>query len=121
MGSFECRLGDCVLLKADGPNEAWVGIIYDFLDEDGDEGEKAANFMWFSTEKEIRNKEKKRTDFEPVSYELCLFGATVTDVYSLRLERTLYITVVGYQSACFHQWQGESHVASCLPQKLSEW
>jgi origin recognition complex subunit 1 len=64
MGSFECRLGDCVLLKAEGNNEAWVGLICDFM-EDEDQG-KVANFMWFSTEKEIRNKEKKRTDFMQV-------------------------------------------------------
>ncbi|KAF7551716.1 hypothetical protein G7046_g7646 [Stylonectria norvegica] len=62
MGQFECRLGDCVLLKADGSNEAWVAIIWDFVEDDG-EGEKAASFMWFSTEKEIRNRDKKRTDF----------------------------------------------------------
>ncbi|KAK0628522.1 P-loop containing nucleoside triphosphate hydrolase protein [Bombardia bombarda] len=61
MGDFECQVGDTMLLKADGSNEAWVGIIYEFLDDD--EGEKAANFMWFSSEKEIRNSEKKRTDF----------------------------------------------------------
>jgi origin recognition complex subunit 1 len=62
MGNFECRIGDCVMLKADGSNEAWVAIICEFL-EDEEDGEKAANFMWFSTEKEIRNKEKKRSDF----------------------------------------------------------
>ncbi|TPX17414.1 uncharacterized protein E0L32_003057 [Thyridium curvatum] len=65
MGKFECRLGDTVLLKAELTNEAWVGIICDFVDSDGDEGEKSANFMWLSTEREIRNKEKKRTDFYP--------------------------------------------------------
>lgn len=62
MGTFECRIGDTVLLKADGSNEAWVAIICEFVEDDG-EGEKAANFMWFSTEKEIRNRDKKRTDF----------------------------------------------------------
>ncbi|KAH0555636.1 hypothetical protein GP486_006421 [Trichoglossum hirsutum] len=61
MGDFQCKIGDCVLLKADGTNEAWVGLICAFEDEE-DDG-KAANFMWFSTEKEIRNKQKKRTDF----------------------------------------------------------
>jgi origin recognition complex subunit 1 len=65
MGSFECRVGDCVLLKAEGSNEAWVGIICEFIDDDG-QGDKAANFMWFSTEKEIRNRDKKRTDFYSV-------------------------------------------------------
>lgn len=62
MGDFECKIGDCVLLKADGSNEAWVGIICEFIEDDG-EDDKAANFMWFSSEKEIRNKDKKRRDF----------------------------------------------------------
>ncbi|KFY52344.1 hypothetical protein V496_08533 [Pseudogymnoascus sp. VKM F-4515 (FW-2607)] len=61
MGDFKCKVGDCVLLKAEGTNEAWVGLICEFIEED--DGEMAANFMWFATEKEIRNKEKKRTDF----------------------------------------------------------
>lgn len=65
MGEFQCRLGDCVLLKAEGTNEAWIGIICNFEEEDDSE-EKSANFMWFSTEKEIRNKQKKRTDAMPV-------------------------------------------------------
>ncbi|CAK7232889.1 Origin recognition complex, subunit 1 [Sporothrix bragantina] len=65
MGTFECFLGDTVLLKAEGSNEAWVGIICEFIDDDGDDGEKAAHFMWFSSEKEIRNKARKRTDFMP--------------------------------------------------------
>lgn len=60
MGKFECRLGDAVLLKADG-SEAWVGIITHFF-EDEENGEKVANFMWFSTPREIRNKAKRRTD-----------------------------------------------------------
>ena len=64
MGSFQCMLGDCVLLKADGAGEAWIGLICDFQHDEGDQ--KAANFMWFSTEREIRNKEKKRTDTLPV-------------------------------------------------------
>ncbi|KAK2001729.1 ATPase [Colletotrichum falcatum] len=63
MGNFECYIGDCVLLKAEGSKEAWVAIICDFLEQD--DGEKAASFMWFSTEKEIRNKERKRLDFLP--------------------------------------------------------
>ena len=66
MGDFVCRLGDCVLLKADGSNEAWVAIVCEFVEDDGDDGEKAANFMWFSTAQEIRNKERKRTDALPV-------------------------------------------------------
>ena len=63
MGTFECRLGDCVFLKAEGAShEAWVGIICNFEEDEDDEQSKCANFMWFSTEKEIRNKQKKRTD-----------------------------------------------------------
>lgn len=65
MGDFQCAIGDCCLLKAEGTNEAWVGIICAF-EEDDEDGEKGANFMWFSTEKEIRNKQKKRTDALPV-------------------------------------------------------
>jgi hypothetical protein len=67
MGSFTCKLGDTVLLKADG-SQAWVGIIcelWDSQDEDG-EDEKMAKFLWFCSEKEIRNKSNKRTDFLPV-------------------------------------------------------
>ena len=65
MGDFQCMVGDCVLLKAEGTNEAWIGLICTF--EEDDDGEKAANFMWFSTEREIRNKQKKRTDALPVT------------------------------------------------------
>lgn len=70
MGRFECRVGDCVLLKAEGNNEAWVGMICEYMEDE--DGVKAANFMWFSTEKEIRNKEKKRTDFMQV-FQLLLY------------------------------------------------
>lgn len=68
MGSFECFLGDAVLLKAPTSNEAWVAILYEFSegeteDDDGDTViEKQASMLWFSSEKEIRSK-KKRTDF----------------------------------------------------------
>ncbi|KAI1387033.1 P-loop containing nucleoside triphosphate hydrolase protein [Hypoxylon trugodes] len=65
MGTFECYVGDCVLLKAEeSSNEAWVAIIAEFREEDED-GDKAANFLWFSTEKEIRKSDRKRTDFLP--------------------------------------------------------
>jgi origin recognition complex subunit 1 len=43
MGNFKCKIGDCVLLKAEGTNSAWVGIICDFMEND--EGEKEAKFM----------------------------------------------------------------------------
>ncbi|KAK4457410.1 P-loop containing nucleoside triphosphate hydrolase protein [Cladorrhinum samala] len=76
MGSFECYLGETMLLKAEGSNEAWVGIICDFqIDEDG---EKAANFMWFSSQQEIRSA-KKRTDY----LENELYLTTSFDVNSL--------------------------------------
>jgi origin recognition complex subunit 1 len=68
IGQFECRIGDTVMLKADGSNEAWIALICEFVEDDG-EGEKAANFMWFSSEKEIRSRDKKRPDYYPVSFE----------------------------------------------------
>lgn len=70
LGNFECRVGDCVLLKAEGSNEAWVAIICEFL-EDEEDGEKTANFMWFSTEREVRNKERKRGDSYWVGHVRC--------------------------------------------------
>lgn len=82
MGEFECRIGDCVLLKAEGTsNEAWIGIICEFQDDE-EKGEKAANFMWFSTEREIRNKQKKRTDAMQVRSG---FGLDHVDEISLNL------------------------------------
>ncbi len=65
MGSFQCMLGEAVLLKAEGSGEAWVGLICEFQELE-EEGEKTANFMWFSSEREIRNKEKKRNGILPV-------------------------------------------------------
>jgi origin recognition complex subunit 1 len=73
MGKFRCKVGDAVLLKAEG-NQAWVGIICDFY-EDMHDDEKMAKFLWFSSEKEIRNQNKKRTDFLPASQLPCLFAA----------------------------------------------
>ena len=61
-GSFTCMVGDCVLLKAEGYKEAWVAIICEFCEDEAGDGEKSANFMWFSSDKEVRNKEKKRKD-----------------------------------------------------------
>lgn len=84
MGSFECRVGDAVLLKAAG-NEAWVAIICalsegELEDDDGTMiMDKKATFMWFSSEKEIVNKAKKRTDFLPNE----LYITTGTDDNSL--------------------------------------
>lgn len=65
MGGFSCKVGDAVLLKAEG-NQAWVGIICDFHEDIEGEG-KMAKFLWFASEKEIRNHSKKRDDFLPVS------------------------------------------------------
>lgn len=68
MGSFQVSVGDIVLLKAPVSNEAWVAILYDFVeseleDEDGDvDVEKKARMLWFASEKELRGK-KKRMDF----------------------------------------------------------
>ena len=68
MGDFECHIGDTVLLKAAG-NEAWVAIVQDFAegeieDDDGEMiNDMKASFLWFSSEKEIVNKSKKRHDF----------------------------------------------------------
>ncbi|TVY51549.1 Origin recognition complex subunit 1 [Lachnellula cervina] len=62
---LECRVGDCVLLKAADGSVPWVGMIMQFTgaDEDGDD---CANFLWFCNEKEIQHKAKKRGDFLPV-------------------------------------------------------
>jgi origin recognition complex subunit 1 len=73
MGKFECRLGDTVLLKAESGNEAWVAVICDFF-EDEEDDVKMANFMWFSTPREIRNKAKKRTDVIDVRHPPYFYG-----------------------------------------------
>ncbi|KAH7030798.1 P-loop containing nucleoside triphosphate hydrolase protein [Microdochium trichocladiopsis] len=63
-GDAEYHIGDCVLLRAEGQADSWVAIISDFVERDED-GDQAANFLWFANEKEIRNKNRKRTDFLP--------------------------------------------------------
>ncbi|KAI1421052.1 ATPase [Xylaria sp. FL1777] len=63
-GDFECQVGDCVLLKTDGANQVWAAIITDFVESDED-GDMAADFLWFSPENEIRNGPRKRSDFLP--------------------------------------------------------
>lgn len=84
MGKFECKIGDTVFLKS-ADNQAWVGIICEFgQDEDG---EKQANFMWFSSPAEIRNKAKKRTDFEKVGIGVDGRWALLT-----RTQHELYIS-----------------------------
>lgn len=86
MGSFKCKLGDAVLLKADG-NQAWVGIVCGFYDNDED-GEKMAKFLWFSSEQEVCNKNKKRTDFLPVGHARPCFVCSSTN----RCQNELYIS-----------------------------
>ena len=54
-----------MLLKAEG-NQAWVGLVCDFFEDEDEDNVKMAKFMWFQSEKEIRNKSTKRTDFLPV-------------------------------------------------------
>ncbi|OJD14844.1 hypothetical protein AJ78_04848 [Emergomyces pasteurianus Ep9510] len=71
MGSFECRLGQPVLLKSPEPGKDWAGIICEFVEEkDDDEDEdgtadlvKSANIMWFASPDEfLGTKNKKRED-----------------------------------------------------------
>ena len=108
MGSFECCVGDIVLLKAEGSNEAWVALICEFVEDD--DGEKAANFMWFSTEKEIRNRDKKRTDFYWVSDVGLSERSNSTTNLIYHTERTLRLPLVGYQPSRIDQWKGKSYV-----------
>lgn len=72
MGGFSCLVGDCVFLKGEGINESWVGMICSFQEDEA--GDKTANFMWFSTEREIRNKQRKRVDFMPNEVYITPFG-----------------------------------------------
>jgi origin recognition complex subunit 1 len=75
MGSFECRLGQPVLLKSPEPGKDWAGIISEFLEGDADtDGEdtqqrqpvKSANIMWFTSPDEfLSTKNKMRTDALP--------------------------------------------------------
>ncbi|EGC42937.1 origin recognition complex subunit [Histoplasma capsulatum var. duboisii H88] len=79
MGSFECRLGQAVLLKSPEPGKDWAGIICEFLeeeeegDDEDDEDEdgagslvKSANIMWFASPDEfLGTKNKRREDALP--------------------------------------------------------
>lgn len=115
LGNFRCFIGDCVFLKAEGSHEAWVAIICEFLEDD--DGGKAANFMWFSTEREIRNKHRKRTDFLLVSHNFN--GVSRRRWIAYHSERTLYHAVVGCQSPRSNQRQGYCDVSRCLCRKIS--
>ncbi|KAI0443285.1 ATPase [Xylaria telfairii] len=77
-GEFEFHVGDCVLLKTDGANQVWAAIIIDFVEADED-GDMAADFLWFSPENEIRNGPRKRSDF--LSNELYITSSS--DINSL--------------------------------------
>ncbi|KAI1154891.1 ATPase [Nemania diffusa] len=77
-GELECHVGDCVLLKAEGANQVWAAIIIDFVESDED-GDMAADFLWFSPENEIRNGPRKRSDFLPNE----LYITSSSDINSL--------------------------------------
>lgn len=70
MGTFECRLGQVVLLKSPEPGKDWVGIITQFTEEEDDDNEeevvKSVNIMWFASPDEFMStKNKRRTDALP--------------------------------------------------------
>lgn len=70
MGSFECRLGQTVLLKSPEPGKDWAGIICEFLEVEDEENEgemvKSANIMWFASPDEfLSTRNKKRADALP--------------------------------------------------------
>ncbi|KAJ5689878.1 Origin recognition complex subunit 1 [Penicillium macrosclerotiorum] len=70
MGTFECRVGQVVLLKSPEPGKDWVGIITEFLEEEDDEEEggivKSAHIMWFASPDEfISTRNKRRKDALP--------------------------------------------------------
>ncbi|KAB8238897.1 origin recognition complex subunit 1 [Aspergillus alliaceus] len=69
MGSFECRLGQVVLLKSPEPGKDWVGIITEFLEEEDEaDGEmvKSVNIMWFASPDEFMStRNKRRADALP--------------------------------------------------------
>lgn len=70
MGSFECRVGQIVLLKSPEPGKDWVGIVTEFLEEEDDEEEggvlKSARIMWFASPDEfLSTRNKRRADALP--------------------------------------------------------
>jgi origin recognition complex subunit 1 len=70
MGTFECRLGQVVLLKSPEAGKDWAGIITEFVEEEDDEEEgemvKCANIMWFASPDEFMStRNKRRTDVLP--------------------------------------------------------
>ncbi|KAL4976818.1 P-loop containing nucleoside triphosphate hydrolase protein [Aspergillus desertorum] len=69
MGTFECRIGEAILLKSPEPGKDWAGIITEFLEEEDDEGDepnKSANIMWFASPDEFKStRNKRRADALP--------------------------------------------------------
>lgn len=70
MGTFDCRLGQVVLLKSPEPGKDWVGIITQFLEEEDEDNEeemvKSAKIMWFASPDEFMStKNKRRADALP--------------------------------------------------------
>ena len=74
LGSFDCRIGQPILLKSPEPGKDWAGIICEFLEEaaeDGDDSDqhgavKSANIMWFASPDEfLSTKNKRRADALP--------------------------------------------------------
>lgn len=72
MGTFECKLGQVVLLKSPEPGKDWVGIITEFLEEEDEDEEendgmvKSANIMWFASPDEfLSTRNKRRPDALP--------------------------------------------------------
>ncbi|KAI1821091.1 ATPase [Xylaria intraflava] len=63
-GKIEFHIGDCVRLESDSASQIWAAILIDFVESD-ENGAMAADFLWFSSENEIRNGPRKRTDFLP--------------------------------------------------------
>ncbi|PLN80327.1 putative origin recognition complex subunit Orc1 [Aspergillus taichungensis] len=67
-GSFECKLGQIVLLKSPEPGKDWVGIIIEFVEEEDDDDESvmSANIMWFASPDEFMStRNKRRADALP--------------------------------------------------------
>lgn len=70
MGTFECKVGQIVLLKSPEPGKDWVGIITEFVEEDDEEQEgevlKSVNIMWFASPDEfLSTRNKRRADALP--------------------------------------------------------
>ncbi|OJJ49705.1 hypothetical protein ASPZODRAFT_12826 [Penicilliopsis zonata CBS 506.65] len=75
MGTFECRVGQIILLKSPEPGKDWVGIITEFVEDEDDDGEtiKSANIMWFASPDEFMStKNKRRSDALPNEQYLTL-------------------------------------------------